>query len=145
MGCKEETRVINENTYYCRQWAADRALLMKFRMAGIFGPAFTDLAVGIANDDFMKASGAIEKLFAGEKNSPEKILEFMKEVVESSTWNEKRITAANFNEIYSNNLMEFYRAFLFVIEVNYKSLLGGKLQGLTGKLELIKQALTKEG
>ena len=67
---------------------------------------------------------------------PKEVLSLMKEVVESATCNGQRITVANFNEIYSDNLLEFYKAFAFVLEVNYKNFLGDKLPNI---METLKQ------
>lgn len=128
MACKEETRGIGDHEYYCRQWSAEKALLMKLRIAKMFGGAFADLAVIITNKDTDSVSSVIPKLF--DTSEPEQVLVLLKEVAQSATCDGKRIDVKNFNDIFSDNLLDFYRVVGFVLEVNFKSFFGGKLPGI---------------
>lgn len=133
MACKEETRTIGDNSYYCRQWDAEKALLMKLKLGKMFGAAFSTLAVAITNGVDKDVVVAINAAFNDKE--PEEILALLKEVVESATCNKERITLKNFNEIFSDNLLEFYKVFAFVLEVNYKNFLGGKLPDILSKMQ----------
>lgn len=133
MACKEEKRIIGSNEYYCRQWPAEKSLLMKFRLGKLFGPAFMGLMTEITKEGEQDLTWIVEKLF--ESNQPETILAFMKEVVETATCNGKRINAVTFNDLYTDNLLEFYQVFFFILELNYKSFLAGKLPGILERLK----------
>jgi hypothetical protein len=143
MACREETTVLNGAEYYCRQWPAEKAILTKFKMAKMFGPAIASLIPALESEDLGCISDAVQKLF--EAAEPQKLLDFMQDVVFTSTRDGQRLDKKGFNDIYSDNLMEFYQAFFFVLKVNYASFFGGKLgQTFLKKMEAKLSAGSKD-
>ena len=149
MGCKEETKIIDGKSFYCRQWSAEKALLMKLKLIKAFGAPLAEL-IGVflgSGIDFKKDLSKIDVAeipMAGiskvlndllTQNEPEVLLALMKEVVESATCDKERITVANFEKIFGDSLSIFYKVFLFVLMVNFKDFLGGKLGQLTSHVE----------
>ena len=135
MGCREETKEINGHEYYCIQWPASKALKKKFRLIQLFGGAFSKLGSLIDTKGKISEeaiSGFIGALFL--ENSPDDVFDFLKGVVISATRNGQRIDDATFEEFYSDNLMEFYQAVIFVLQVNYSNFFVGKLGSLMGKV-----------
>ncbi len=141
MSCKDETRSINGHEYYCRQWDADKAFLMKFRLTKILGPALAELATAIGSkkkgEDKEKEqvdalSNGMTKLFASAK--PEELLGLIKEVVCSCTRDGERFNQSDFALAYQGELREPYMVFLFVIGLNYSDFFGGQsVEGLLAK------------
>lgn len=125
MACTEETKEINGASYYCRQWPASKSLLMKLKLINMFGASFAALAKLATDSREGALQDAVGSLFS--QADPETVLAMMREVVSSATRDGERITNANFDDVYSDNLLEFYQAFAFVLGVNYASFFGGKL------------------
>jgi len=132
MSCKTENKQIGDHEYSVTQWPAEKAMTMKFRLTKVFGAAITSLAGNVGDNDaddekqVMALSNGLSKLFDG--NSPEEITELLKNCVVGVACDGKRITDASFNELFSgDDLIEVYKVFVFVVQVNYSNLLKGQL------------------
>ena len=139
MACKTETTQIGDHEYDATQWSATKALLMKFKLAKIFGASITTIvsAVGSESDeDQMKAiSEGFTSLFAN--NSPEEIVDVMKECIVGVARDGTRMTATSFDEHFSGEeMINIYKVFIFVVKVNYSDLLKGQwAESALAKLE----------
>lgn len=144
MSCKDENRTIGGKEVYCRQWSAQKALLMKLKTAKIFGPSFAKLAGAFTSDNAEKEiSSALITLF--ENQEPEAVLNFMQSVVASVTIDGERITDKNYDELFREDLSLFYKVFAFVMEVNYSDFFGGKLaQTIKAKMSQL-ETISKDG
>lgn len=136
MSCKTEDKQIGDHTFMVTQWPADQALLNKFKLIKLFGPALTTLAPimstqkgkgGLSEGGEISAfSDALSKLF--ECNTPEELVTFMKNCIVGAMCDGERITESKFTEIFSgDDLIEVYKVFLFVLKVNYSNLFKGQL------------------
>jgi hypothetical protein len=139
MGCKTETKEIGNNTYTVIQWPAEKSMLIKFKLINVFGESFGKIIAnakavtkeeGSAEDKtkgFEQLCAVISDVFA--KHSPENVLKLMKEVVFAATVvnetypNGIKFTKSVFEELYQDNLLEFYKVFAFVLQVNYSHFL----------------------
>lgn len=136
MACKTETKQIGDHEYSVTQWPADKSILMKFRLAKAFGAAITAI-MGSASqastdnkssdhDDAKALSEGLSTLF--QNSSPEELVALMKSCVVGVACDGKRITETSFNEIFSgDDLLEVYKVFIFVLQVNYSNLFKGQL------------------
>lgn len=131
MSCNTETKQIGEHEYSVTQWPADKALLMKFRLAKLFGPSITSIISVIGdksatdNDQIDAMSNAFTKIF--ENNTPEDVVAIIKEVVIGVGRDGKRTKESSFNEFFSGeDMLEAYKVFVFVLQVNYSHLMKGQ-------------------
>lgn len=138
MSCESEEIQIGDSIYIVTQWPADKSLLMKFKLGKIFQSSVAELGkgVGLFTKDLKdipvdKAAelfqNTLAKLF--ENNSPEEIRDFIREcIVGGTACDGKIITNSSFNSIFSGDkLMDIYKVFIFVLQVNYRNLLKGQL------------------
>lgn len=135
MACKTETKQIGEHEFSVTQWPADKSMLMKFRLAKAFGASLATL-MGSAptsknkkNTDQEEAKALSEGLSTlFQSNSPEELVALMKNCVVGVACDGKRITESSFNELFSgDDLLEVYKVFVFVLQVNYSNLFKGQL------------------
>jgi hypothetical protein len=133
MACKTESMYIGEREFSATQWNAEKSLLMKFKLLNIFGASLASMVTG--SNDADSLSKGLESLF--DNSSPEKILEIIKETIMGVAVDGKRMTATSFNEVFdTENLMDVYKVFIFVLKVNYGNFLKGRLGGeLLNKVE----------
>lgn len=141
MAVKTESKLIGEATYYCTQWSAQKAMLMKFKLAKSFGASIAILAslVKEEKDEIGKEiSEGLNSLF--EANSPEALVLIIKECVrgvgvEKDGAEAIKISDANFDMIFdTDELMDIYKVFFFVIGTNYSNLLKSqKFEGILAK------------
>ena len=114
---------------------------MKFKMEliAMLGNTLPDIAAMAANKDksqqeqISSFSNAAQKLF--ESASPEKVVDLIVRMLTSGHTKRdgERLTESTFNSVYAgDNLSEAYKAFGFVIQVNYKGFFKG--QGLGREL-----------
>ena len=62
--------------------------------------------------------------------SPEELLKLMTDCVVDIMCDGKRITITSFDEIFSgDDLLDVYKVFIFVMQVNYGNLMNGQLAG----------------
>ena len=131
MACETENTTINGTEYVCTQFPAIQSMKFKLRVLKVLGPVITEIIPMIGNDktnDQLKSiSDAIEKLFL--TSSPDEIIDLMVEML--TTGNTKRdgerLTKSLFEQTYSGDLMlEAYKAFAFVLKVNYKGFFKGQ-------------------
>lgn len=135
MSCETENKQIGDHEYAVTQWPAQKALLMKFKLAKMFGPVFSILVPMLPDSKKQKAddqkeleafASAFEKLFA--TNSPEELVQLLKDCIVGSFRNGERITETTFDQIFSGDqLNETYKVFIFVVKVNYANLFKGQL------------------
>jgi hypothetical protein len=135
MSCKTESKDIGDREYSVTQWPADKSMLMKFKLAKTFGASLATLMGASSNskdksendkEETKAFSEGISILF--QNNSPEDLVALMKKCVVGAACNGKRITDTSFNELFSgDDLMEVYKVFVFVLQVNYSNLFKGQL------------------
>lgn len=135
MGCKTETKTIGDKEYSVTQWSAEKALLNKYRIAKVLGPAISLIAKNIESEDASLIGNVISSIFEGSK--PEDVLGIIKNSIIGIGCNGQVITEGTFNEIFSgDNLSEVYPVFIFVLKVNYGNLLKGRwAERLSAKAE----------
>jgi len=127
MACKTETKEIGDHEYSVTQWSAEKAMIMKFRLTKTFGASLASILNMEGEDKEAEAlSKCLSTLF--KDNSPEEIVSLIKECVLKVGCDGTRITETTFNELFSgDDLLEVYKVFIFVIQVNYGNLLRGQL------------------
>lgn len=136
MTCKTETKQIGDHEYSVTQWPAEKSMLMKFRLAKAFGaslatlmgnsPQTTKNKKSTEQDEALALSEGLSVLF--QSNSPEELVALMKNCVVGVACDGKRITESSFNELFSgDDLLEVYKVFVFVLQVNYANLFKGQL------------------
>lgn len=127
MACREEKKEINGHDYYSVQWSATKALKMKFRLIKVLGRAFASLVSLLSASETEKGdiiSDAVGSLF--EHSTPDELFALLKEIVQAASRDGRRITDATFDEVYSDNLKEFYQAVAFVLKLNYSDFFAEK-------------------
>lgn len=136
MACKTESKQIGDHEYSVTQWPADKSMLMKFRLAKAFGASLATLMGNspkatkdkkvTEQDEALALSEGLSTLF--QTNSPEELVALMKNCVIGTACDGKRITETSFNELFSGDeLLEVYKVFVFVLQVNYSNLFKGQL------------------
>ena len=136
MACKTETKQIGDHEYSVTQWPAEKSMLMKFRIVKAFGASLATL-IGTASQTFSEDDkdtdqGEAKALSEGlsilfQSNSPEELVTLMKNSVVGVACDGKRITETSFNELFSgDSLLEVYKVFIFVLQVNYINLFKGQ-------------------
>jgi len=148
MSCKVENTTINDVAYSCTQYPAVEALTFKLKVIKVLGPAIGSIIPALSKSDdednstnqLSALTNGIEKLF--ESASPEEIIKLMVDMLTTGHTKRdgKRLTESLFNEVYSgDNLSEAYKAFIWVLRVNYSAFFKGKgatdlLAKMEGKL-----------
>lgn len=135
MACRTETKQIGEHEYSVTQWAATRSMLIKFKLAKIFGATLAIIASQsdtsknkkkAAENDARSLAEGLSTLF--QDNSPEEIVALLKECIIGVGCDNEKITASSFEQLFSgDDLLEAYKVFLFVLQVNYANLMKGQL------------------
>lgn len=127
MSCETETTNIDDREYSVTQWAADRSMVMKFKLIKAIGASFAILSAPDSDKNTsVNVSDAIALLF--QNNSPDEIADLIKSCVVGAACDGKKITTSSFNEIFSGDkLINVYKVFLFVLRVNYSNLLEGQV------------------
>jgi hypothetical protein len=129
MACRTETKEIGDSEYSVTQWSAEKSMLMKFKLGKTFGTSIAALmrSSNDKKDSEAKAFSEIISVFF-DNNSPEELVALMKACVLGTACNGKRITDTSFNELFSgDDLVEVYKVFIFVLQVNYSNLFKGQL------------------
>ena len=135
MACNTENRQIGSREYSVTQWPAEKSMLIKFRLIKVFGASLTCImgssttskTKGSSEQEEAKAlSEGLSTLFAN--TSPEELLSLFKSCIVGVACNGTRITDSSFNELFSgDDLMDTYKVFAFVLQVNYSNLFKGQL------------------
>ena len=144
MACNTETTQIGDHEFSVTQWPAEKAILMKMKLAKTFGASIGKIASMAFKSSKIKAtegeeaevlSESISLLF--ESNSPEEITAFIKTAVIGVACDGTKITETSFNQTFSgDDLMDVYKVFIFVVKVNYGNLLKGqKAKALLAKVQ----------
>lgn len=126
MSCETKTDTIGEHEYSVRQWSAEKALKMKFRIVKVVGSALATLSAGDPDKDFEGTLGkAIEDVF--KNNDPDEIVALLKDSIIGVARDGTKITESSFNEHFSgDDLQDVYRVFVFVLRVNFGNFLKGQ-------------------
>lgn len=139
MSCKTETKQIGEREISVTQWPVEKSMLIKLKLMKTFGPSLAKL-LSISNEKSSDVSldvfsEGISLLF--EHNSPEDLLAIIKLCLIGVAVNGRRLTETSINEQFSpEDMMDMYRIFLFVIQVNYQNFFKGQLvEGFLAKLK----------
>lgn len=136
MSCKTETKTIGDHEFSVTQLPATKAILMKVKLIKTFGATLARIASMATNTskdkkdtsdtDAKALSEGLSILFQG--NSPDEIVALMKECVVGVACDGTKITSSSFDELFSgDNLLEVYKVFLFMLQVNYSDLMKGQL------------------
>jgi len=142
MACQTETTQIGDHEYSVTQWPAEKAILMKMRLAKTFGASLASIVANSQggnkssdSDDAKALSEGLSMLF--QANSPEEVTNLIKESVIGVAMDGTKIMESRFNEVFSgDSLMDVYKVFMFVIKVNYGNLLKGqRVEGFLAKLQ----------
>lgn len=134
MACRTETKQIGEREFSVTQWPASKAMLMKLKLVKAFGVSLTKLASSTSDQskgkkkeeqEIAALSDGLASLF--ESNSPEELVALMRACIEGVACDGKRITQTSIDEVFSpDDLIEIYKVFIFVIQVNYGNFLKGQ-------------------
>lgn len=144
MACNTETKQIGDHEYSVTQWPADKAILMKMKLAKTFGASIGLIASVALESTKKKVSEAEEAKALSEgistlfqSNTPEEVTDLIKKCVIGVAMDGTKITETSFNQIFSGDeLMDVYKVFMFVIKVNYGNLLKGqKAEALLAKVQ----------
>lgn len=136
------------------QWTARRSFKNKFYFArvlkpvlGKIGEALSSLPQGIdirdisiLDLDVSLLADAIGTL--GETMSDDQFDTFVSKIFTQTWFDNQEFKDSNFDNIFSDNMMGFYKAVFFVLEVNYKGLFLAK--NGTGKQLKDSQALSEK-
>jgi len=136
MSCKTETKEINMHEYSCTQYPAIVGMQFKMELASILGKALPDIIQmaskkdSSAEDKVSILSTAASKLF--ESASPDKVVDLIVRMM--TTGHTRRdgqiISRSVFDSVYAgDNMSEVYKAFGFVVQVNYKGFFKGQDKG----------------
>lgn len=124
MAVKTETKQIGENEFTVTQWSAEKAFLNKLKLAKIFGASLSKLIEFESKDKSQALSEALNDLFS---NSDEDVIfNVIKDCIYGVGCNGEKLSASNFNIIFTtDNLLDIYKVFAFVLQVNYANLFKG--------------------
>jgi hypothetical protein len=139
IGCREENRNIEDahgvsHEYYVRQLPATQGEILKFKLLAMVGPALRNLKI---EGDIEKNPDIAMSIFGEvlaalfDKNPPETVFKFLRSIVINAKRDGVVILDTNFDEIYTDNMQEFYKACMLVLEVNFANFFKGwKFGGL---------------
>lgn len=150
---KPVTRTIGGHAVEVTPFAARFALSYKFKLLQLLGGPLVDVIRGpvaglLKNVDSIKeALGGVKQDDAADKPvdlnldslsssmfdtlDPDKSTQLIFDMCACTRFDNKEMTEAFINERFAGDLLELYRVFFFVLEVNYKDFLG--MLGTTGK------------
>lgn len=140
MTARQEHRTITDNNevehkYFVIQKPAMQGELLKFELVRMLGPAIgclKEITTGgkVDKGKALEAFGsAIQSIFT--TTDPDATIQWLQKLVINITRDEVRISTTNFDEIYTDNMMEFYKACVFVLEVNFANFFKGVKLGAT--------------
>jgi hypothetical protein len=138
MACRQETLVIDEDTYLVFQLPPSEALPLKFTLAKMIGPSLSNIIEVIENagDDETEVGKAIingiTKVF--ETSDPEEVTNLIKKVVSRVRKNGKHVI---FDEDFQDDFKTLYRIFFWVLQVNFGNFFEG--MGLNGRIDKLVQ------
>lgn len=142
MACRQEKRTITDfneqpHEYFVIQKPASEGEKLKFKLIAMLGPSIGKLkGLQLSKDNQDAAIEAFGESLSAlfEKNDPDAVFAFLQNLVLGISRDGERITAINFDEIYTDNIIEFYKACALVLEVNFANFFKGlKFDGLLAK------------
>ena len=134
MACKNYNAEISGHTVYVLQWPADKALEMQLRLLNVMGGASLPFVFG------KHKFGDITRLAQLDKPVSE-VLDIIKEFIYCARIDGKQISPAEFNFMFSGDLMLAYKIFGFVCEAQYKDFF---TEGLEIKEEIEQEVTEKQ-
>ena len=125
MACETKSKEINGRTYRVTQWVPEKAMINKFKLMKLLGPALASFESVVKSDKNSKSKSdaevlgsVISKLF--ENAEPEQVMQLIKEIVLDCVCDGERMSSSRFTEIFAgDNLYDVYKVFFFVVQVNY--------------------------
>lgn len=139
MACKTETTKIGKRTLTTTQWPADKAFLMKLKLVKIFGAPIAALASGMSGNSEEQIKALAEGTSTLFKNADEEqVFGIIRQcIIQNVFCDGERIVESNFNEVFqTDDIMDIYKVFLFVIKTNYGNLFKGqKAQDFLAKVQ----------
>lgn len=138
MSCKIETKNIKGRDYTVTQWPAEKALLLKFKLMKYLGASISTL-ISLDQDgqglDSEVLASTFHELF--KSCSPQELVDFLKEIVMGCSRDGVRLDSSSFTTHFSGeSLFDIYPVALFILSVNYSSLISGlRESGLVQKFQ----------
>lgn len=125
MACKDETKEINGKQYYVVQLPPRTALLIKFKLLALLGPAAKELAKGVGAKKADQTEALLDGFVSLFKDvNPVELVALMQEVTETAKCDGKRI---QFDKHFQGSLLEVYQVFFWVLTVNFSDFFTGEL------------------
>lgn len=126
MACRTETKEIDGVEYSVTQWSAETALVMKFRIGKVIGPALAELMkTGAVALDDNSILNAVAKLM--DTCEPAELARLLKDCITGVAKEGRKITAETFNMAFdADSLLSVYKVFVFVLQVNYGNFIKGR-------------------
>ncbi len=124
MACKTESKKIGDHEYSVTQWPVEKSLLMKFKILKVIGPSIGALKSSKKGEELEAFSEALTSIFTN--SDPEYMVKLMKDSVVGVSCDDAKITNTTFTEIFSGDLGDLYKVFIFVITVNYSDFFKGQ-------------------
>ncbi len=138
MGPKQDTKEIadadgNVHKYFVIQKPAVEGEILKFKLVKLLGSSLAKLIPlkDLIDDKSTAAETKKIEIFMDtiatlfDSNSPDEVFKFLQSLIFNITRDGQRLSADNFDIVYTNNTLEFYKACMFVLQVNYGDFLKG--------------------
>jgi len=112
MPCKAETREIDGVQVYTMQLPASKAMELQIEMYGVI----SDTCLPFVKGDW--TFGNI--LYIQKIADRDALIQLIKYTCGNARIDGQELTGANFDQVFSGNLLMIYKVFAFVLEVNFK-------------------------
>lgn len=112
MPCKAETREIDGVQVYTMQLPASKAMELQIEMYGVIA----DTCLPFVKGDW--TFGNI--LYIQKIADRDALIQLIKYTCGNARIDGQELTGANFDRVFSGNLLMIYKVFAFVLEVNFK-------------------------
>ena len=135
MSARQEHKTItdndgNEHKYFVIQKPAMQGEILKFELINLLGPSVGKIKDVTKEEQGLQVFGDIIKTIF-ETTDPDEVVNWLQKLVLNISRDKQRITIENFDEIYTDNMLEFYKACAFVLEVNFGNFFRGLNLGAT--------------
>lgn len=112
MPCRAETREIDGMQVYTMQLPASKAMELQIEMYGVIA----DTCLPFVKGDWI--FGNI--LYIQKIADRDALIQLIKYTCGNARIDGQELTGANFDQVFSGNLLMIYKVFAFVLEVNFK-------------------------